>query len=148
MTDRWLETGDLAMICEDGAVRILGRNDDRITLSTGYKVDPLQIELLLKKDSRIQQVCLVGENRPYAIGIVSIDPSINMLEATEMQLDWQQMLIEASIHSSVVPKHWIVTSEQWSANSGFLNHKGAVCRKRVQAHYSELIDQKYSSFSS
>ncbi|MCO8122973.1 acyl--CoA ligase [Stieleria sp. TO1_6] len=45
----WLDTGDLVRICDDsGQLQILGRSDDRLVLSNGYKVDPMCIEKRLQ----------------------------------------------------------------------------------------------------
>ncbi|WP_197355299.1 AMP-binding protein [Aureliella helgolandensis] len=61
--DGWLVTGDLAEIDSDGYVRIVGRVSNQIVLTTGYKVNPEELEQKLLHDERLEQVLIVGEGR-------------------------------------------------------------------------------------
>jgi long-chain acyl-CoA synthetase len=45
----WLATGDIAEQLSNGHYRIIGRIDDQIALSNGYKCNPTEIEAIIRK---------------------------------------------------------------------------------------------------
>ena len=49
--DAWFATGDIATVDVNDRYRIVGRVDDRITLRSGYKVDPNELEQLILRES-------------------------------------------------------------------------------------------------
>ncbi len=55
----WLYSGDLGRLDEDGYLFLAGRAKDMI-ISGGENIYPLEIERLLKEDSRIRDVAIVG----------------------------------------------------------------------------------------
>lgn len=61
--DRWLRTGDLAKITEDGYFYIMGRTKDIIKYK-GYKVMPKEVEDRLEKHPAIVSAAVVGIEDP------------------------------------------------------------------------------------
>ena len=72
----WLETGDIAEIDEAGHLRITGRINEAIVLSTGQKLPPAEIERLLAEDDAVAQVCLVGDGLPWPVALVVPEPDV------------------------------------------------------------------------
>jgi long-chain acyl-CoA synthetase len=56
---RWLLTGDIARIDEDGYVTIVDRKKDMIIVS-GFNVYPTEVEDILYRHPKIMKVCVVG----------------------------------------------------------------------------------------
>ncbi|MEM6471279.1 MAG: class I adenylate-forming enzyme family protein [Planctomycetota bacterium] len=57
--DGWLDTGDLVRLCEQSnQLEIVGRNDDRLTLSNGHTIDPAAIESRIRQVPGIQDAVL------------------------------------------------------------------------------------------
>jgi fatty-acyl-CoA synthase len=52
-------TGDLAMVEEDGYVRIVGRRKEMI-IRGGYNVYPREVEDVLRAHPGVEEVCVVG----------------------------------------------------------------------------------------
>lgn len=69
----WLHTGDIAQIDEEGYLRIVGRKDNLISLSTGKNVVPQPVENALVTSRFIQQAVLVGNNHPYVSALIVPD---------------------------------------------------------------------------
>ncbi len=70
LKDGWLCTGDLAVINEDGLLKILGRNDDMI-IKSGMNIYPQEIESAVKADPRVREVCVCGkEDKKLGMQIV------------------------------------------------------------------------------
>jgi long-chain acyl-CoA synthetase len=74
LDDGWLATGDLGMVDADGFVRITGRKKDLIITSNGKNVSPSNIEELLRETRWISQAVVFGDNRPYLVALLTLDP--------------------------------------------------------------------------
>lgn len=61
--DGWLHTGDIANIDKDGHIHITGRIKNMIVLSGGKKVFPEEVEAVLEKSDKFQEVCVFGASR-------------------------------------------------------------------------------------
>jgi len=157
IVDGWLDTGDLAEYVpsedetESASIRILGRADDTIVLSTGYKIFPLAIEQLLRSQAWVSECMIVGHDRPYSI--LLLKPNVDkLLVATKerlesMLLDWLPSILK-SYPSYAIPKAVLVCQEYWTPQSGLTNFKGGLRRKKIEAFYSTAIDQKYQESKS
>ncbi|MGB7202631.1 MAG: AMP-binding protein [Pyrinomonadaceae bacterium] len=60
LQDRWLKTGDLGRIDDDGNLFIVGRSKDVIIDSNGKNIYPDEIEELYGKSSAIKELSVVG----------------------------------------------------------------------------------------
>jgi long-subunit acyl-CoA synthetase (AMP-forming) len=75
--DGWLHTGDVGELDEDGYLRIVDRKKELIINSAGKNMSPANIEAKIKAASPlIGQVCAVGDNRPYNVALIVLDPDV------------------------------------------------------------------------
>jgi long-chain acyl-CoA synthetase len=150
IVDGWLKTGDLAEYrlhesnCSgqsSGSIRILGRADDTLVLSNGNKVQPAPIEQLLHSQPWIDRCMLVGTNRPYTVLLLKdqID-GLDQEGALGRIADLFQHLPKAWI-----PKKILTIQEEWNAENGLTNFKGALKRAKIEEFYREAIDRIYLS---
>ena len=72
-TEGWFRTGDIGVI-EDGFLRITGRKKDIIITSSGKNVTPSNIETALKESRWIAEAVVFGDNRPYLVALITLDP--------------------------------------------------------------------------
>ena len=56
---RWLRTGDIATIGDDGYVRIVDRSKDMIAVS-GFKVFPSQVEAVMVEHPAVKEALVIG----------------------------------------------------------------------------------------
>jgi long-chain acyl-CoA synthetase len=70
----WIRTGDLGSVDGDGFVAITGRKKDIIITSSGKNVTPTNIENTLRESRWISQAVVYGDNRPYLVALVTLDP--------------------------------------------------------------------------
>ena len=61
---RWLYTGDLGMIDEDGFVFFKGRAK-RMIIASGYNVYPNQVEAVLEEHPKVEKSCVIGVADKY-----------------------------------------------------------------------------------
>ena len=62
--ERWLRTGDIAVIDPDGYVRIVDRSKDMIAVG-GFKVFPSQVEAVLLQHPAVKEALVIGVADAY-----------------------------------------------------------------------------------
>jgi long-chain acyl-CoA synthetase len=72
--DGWLCSGDLGEIDEEGYVAVTGRKKDLIITSSGKNISPTNLETALRETRWISQAVVYGDNHPYLVALLTIDP--------------------------------------------------------------------------
>ncbi len=83
--EKWLHTGDLGKIDDDGFVFITGRKKDIIITAGGKNLTPANFENAMKQNRWVSQAVMYGDKRPYPVALVTLDPE--ELAALAAQLD-------------------------------------------------------------
>ena len=76
----WLHTGDIGHLDEKGRIKITDRKKDMIVNDKGDNVSPQRIEGMLTLQPEIGQAMVVGDQRPYLVGLIVPD--------AEWALEW------------------------------------------------------------
>src|SRR5271165_604158 len=84
--DGWFRTGDVGSI-EDGFLTITGRKKEIIITSSGKNVAPANIETALKESRWISQAIVYGDNRPYLVALITLDPEEAPALAAQLGID-------------------------------------------------------------
>ncbi|MFL5872191.1 MAG: AMP-dependent synthetase/ligase [Solirubrobacterales bacterium] len=86
--DGWLHTGDVGEFDEDGYLRIVDRKKELIINSAGKNMSPANIEARIKAAGPlIGQVCAIGDDRPYNVALVVLDPDFAPVFAQQHGLE-------------------------------------------------------------
>ncbi|MBV9291603.1 MAG: long-chain fatty acid--CoA ligase, partial [Frankiales bacterium] len=72
--DGWLHTGDIGEFDEDGYLKIVDRKKELIITAGGKNVSPANIEAALKTIPLVGQAMAIGDNRPYLVALLTLDP--------------------------------------------------------------------------
>ncbi len=80
LQDGWLHTGDVGHIDERGRIVITDRKKDMIVNDKGDNVSPQKVEGMLTLQPEIAQAMVIGDKRPYLVGLVVPD--------AEWALEW------------------------------------------------------------
>lgn len=131
--DGWIDTGDIVEVDPaDGQYRILGRADDRITLSNGRKLYPLPIEQRVLLMPQIRHAILVAADRHTELWIdVQGRDGLVASEAAEILRRLHD------IPSWQLPRQVFVMPQSLAEMPGMLTAKGTPVRSRV----IEMIQQ-------
>jgi long-subunit acyl-CoA synthetase (AMP-forming) len=103
-TEGWLHTGDIGTLDEDGYLRIVDRKKELIINSAGKNMSPANIEQHLKAASPlIGQAIAIGDNRPYNVALIVLDPDASVVFASRHGL--RDAAPEAMAREPLVRKH-------------------------------------------
>ena len=80
LQDGWLHTGDIGHLDAKGRIKITDRKKDMIVNDKGDNVAPQKIEGMLTLQAEIAQAMVVGDRRPYIVGLIVPD--------AEWALEW------------------------------------------------------------
>jgi long-chain acyl-CoA synthetase len=71
--DRWLLTGDIGEIDEDGYLKIVDRKKELIINAAGKNMSPANIESKLKLIPLVDQAVAIGDSRKYIAALLTLD---------------------------------------------------------------------------
>ncbi|HYE29745.1 MAG TPA: long-chain fatty acid--CoA ligase [Allosphingosinicella sp.] len=74
LQDGWLHTGDVGHVDDKGRIVITDRKKDLIVNDKGDNVSPQKVEGMLTLQPEISQAMVVGDRRPYLVGVLVPDP--------------------------------------------------------------------------
>ena len=157
--DGWLHTGDQAELVQ-GRIRLLGRIKEIIVTSTGEKNAPADVEGALLADPLVEQVMLLGEQRPYVAALVVLntetwahwaaeqgwdaeDPATLQRPAVVQAVLQRLQPLAAEFPSYAQPRAVLLMREPWTVENALLTPTLKVKRRELLARFAEPIDSLY-----
>jgi long-chain acyl-CoA synthetase len=103
IVDGWLHTGDLGEVDEDGFLKITGRKKDIIITAGGKNITPANLEAEIKQHPLVSQCVVVGDRRPYLVGLVTLDPEEAAKYAEEHDLppDPEKLAVNPQVREQI-----------------------------------------------
>jgi long-chain acyl-CoA synthetase len=161
LVDGWLRTGDLGCVDDDGFVHITGRKKDIIITSSGKNITPSNIENALKENRWISEAVVYGDNRPYLVALIALDPeeAPKLAEKLGVDPDPVAMAGDAAVHAEIQSvieevnqhfarieqiKRFAILDRELTQADGELTPTLKVKRSIVYSRYAGLIDSIYS----
>lgn len=156
----WLHTGDVVEM-QDGALYIRGRLKEIIVTSTGEKVAPADLEMVLTADPLVDHALVVGEGRPCLAALLVLQPAAWEKLAQSCGLDPRspESLAADSARAAVLhtleallrafPAHAQIRSvglllDEWSIANGMLTPTLKLKRTVIEARYRAVIEALYT----
>ncbi len=159
--DGWFRTGDIGHIDASGRIHITDRKKDLIKTAGGKFVPPQKLEGLFCSDSRISQVFVYGDRKPFCVALVV--PNRQAAEAFAAQqglsgLPYAQMLAHPKVHAyfwSIVEakqrdlasfeqvKKIALLDQEFSLASGELTPTLKAKRQAIASKYDALLQSLY-----
>lgn len=143
----WLETGDVVQMTPHGFI-LTGCKKHLIITTGGVVVSPPRIEKMLKECDEIQDVCLLGDRKPYLTAFVVLKE--------EMYLKYQENKEEVrnkiqnfvSQMNEVLPrnatlKKFVILEQPFLDNCGEFLANGDLNRKKIIENRAEQVHELY-----
>jgi long-chain acyl-CoA synthetase len=155
--DGWLHTGDIGEFDEDGYLRIVDRKKELIITAGGKNVSPANIEAALKTIPLVGQAMAVGDNKPYLVALLTLDPDAaavrfpgrpltDVADDPEVREEVARGVAEVNERFSRVEhvRRFVLLGEEWLPDSEVLTPTMKLKRRGVLALYAGLVDEMYS----
>ncbi|MGD8910325.1 MAG: AMP-dependent synthetase/ligase [Chromatiales bacterium] len=156
----WLHSGDKARFSESGHLYITGRIKEIIVLSNGEKVSPSDMEMAITLDPLIEQVMVVGEQKPYLSAICILDPEYWQEFASSIGVDADQprVLERPEVENAVLERiaeqvkmfpgyarilRIHLSFEPWSVENGLMTPTMKLKRAKVIEKLAEPVAKLY-----
>jgi long-chain acyl-CoA synthetase len=152
--DGWLHTGDLATIDEAGYVSIIDRKKEILISAGGKNMSPARIESkLIQAHPLVGSACVVGNDRPYNVAILALDPDV--LAALEGETGAQpeitdllsRAVAQANTELSRVEqiKRFLVAPSPWLPGTDEVTPTLKLRRRVIESKYATDIELLYAS---
>lgn len=158
----WLHTGDIGTIDSDGYLTITDRKKDLLIPSSGENVAPQPIEGQLKQDPLIEEVCLIGDKRPYVTALIVPNRALletlaqkhaishtwpDLLQQKEFRTLFRRRIDEINRALPLYARihHFTLLAEPFSQDRGELTPTLKVKRREVLRTRSADIEAMYPS---
>ena len=157
-------TGDLVQI-DDGALRIVGRSREIIKTSNGVRISPVEVENAYRAIPFLEHVVAIGDNRPYLVGLVTIDEQAFRTYVEDKGIDVSNTEPQGSSPRvrDILLREWervgqplapnkrlrrvIALAERFSVESGELTPTLKLRRGVISKKYGDQIERIYGESS-
>ena len=138
-SEDWLLSGDYGYLTDDGSLVISGRKKEVIINSYGKTISPLKMEVLLKSIPGISEAMVVGEQKPYCVGLIWVDKT----PASLQKFDESLRNINSSLSHPEQIKRWAILKNDLSIAKGDLTANLKLKRKFIIERHDEIINCLY-----
>ena len=159
--DGWLHTGDVGKFVNKRFLQITDRKKDIFKTSSGKYVSPLVLENHFKQSPFIEQIMVIGFQKPYVTALIY--PNFELLEhwSKENKVHWtspqymainikvrQRIREELDAYNQELPNYQTIRAfhlfhEEWTMESGLLTYTMKLMRPKINAAYQKEIAQLY-----
>ncbi|MCB9780591.1 MAG: long-chain fatty acid--CoA ligase [Alphaproteobacteria bacterium] len=156
----WFRTGDLGRIDGDGYLFITGRKKAIIVTAGGKNIAPAPLEKALE-GGIVGQACVVGDERPYLVALLALDPEALAARATAAgwpggPQEWRdrpevQAAVQAQVDRANAPlppfstiKRWALLPGELTVEAGELTPTLKLKRRVVQERHAGLVAGLYT----
>ena len=152
--------GDLGYISNDGCLYFEGREKNIIVLNNGEKINPVKIEDICKESLFIDQIIVVGQEKPYLTALVVLNKEyvdkwikkqkVNIYNdyidslKKEILIEINNLIGENKFFKWIEQvKNISFIEEPFTVENGMLTKKYTMARNKIYAHYKEIIENMY-----
>jgi long-subunit acyl-CoA synthetase (AMP-forming) len=161
--DRWLHTGDIAEIDDDGFVKIVDRKKELIINAAGKNMSPANIESTIKGASLlVGQTCVIGDARRYNTALIVLDADYAPAWAAQRGIEPADLgalsrdervrvAVQADIDAANDKlarveqiKKFTILPGDWAPGGEELTPTMKLKRKPISAKYADAIEAMYA----
>ena len=151
-------SGDVGEIDVDGYLRIVDRKKELIITSGGKNISPSNLESEIRGIPLVGQAAVIGDNRPYCVCLVSLDPEYLEAWSHRHNLSVSEALESAELHAEISRgvdsvnerfsrveqiKKFVIVREFWTPGDDILTPTSKIKRRGVLSRYRDEIEEMY-----
>ena len=146
----YLKTGDIGEFDHDGFLTITGRVKDQFKTDKGKYISPSHIELMMSKNTNIEQICIVGTGIPQPIALITLSVSGTAKEKEVLisSLEDSVKLVNGGLEKHEKIEKVIIMKEDWNVANGLTTPTMKVKRTQIEkihkAYYKSWFDMNES----
>jgi long-chain acyl-CoA synthetase len=143
----WLHTGDVGRLDDAGHLTIVDRKKEIIINAAGKNMSPAHIEARVKEaDALIGEVCVIGNDRPYNVGLVVPDPEAAASFDGDLDAAISDAVERANERLARVEqlKRFHIVREAWLPGGDELTPTMKLKRRVIAEKYAEEIEALYA----
>jgi long-chain acyl-CoA synthetase len=158
----WVHTGDIGELDDDGFLRVVDRKKEMIITSAGKNIAPSNIENLLKESPLVGHALAYGDNRPYVVAVLTLDPDVAPAVAGRLGLEYVDLadlarspeilgLVGQAVDGAnerlsrpEQVKRWRLLPVEWTAETAELTPTLKLKRRVVHTNYAQAIEDLYA----
>ncbi len=139
--NKFVKTGDLASIDEEGYATITGRCKDIFKTAKGKYVVPTQIESKFLQSELIENVCVMGTGMDAPYAFVNLSEARNDRAEKDLSDELTKFLssVNSQLESHEKVSKVIISAEIWSIEAGFLTPTLKIKRSELEKFYEPKI---------
>lgn len=160
LIDGWLHTGDIGTLDDDGYLRITDRKRDFIKNSGGDMISPARVESALTFAPEIGQAMVLGDQRPFLVGILVPDQDFAAAFAKEQGMaqdlptlarssEFRQRVgavvnrVNSTLATAERVRHFVIAQEPFSVDNAQLTPTLKIRRHAIREAYRLDIEALY-----
>ena len=162
LKDGWFYTGDIGNLDSDGYLRITDRKKDLIKTAGGKYIAPQKIENLAKSYSLLSQIVIYGDQKPYAVALITLNQEQVIQYAKTNQIlfgEYSELIkkpeilklvqeaigkLNAQLAKYETIKKYHVLPHEFTIEAGELTPSLKVKRKYLTGVYKDVLEGLYS----
>ena len=162
LKDGWLHTGDIGHLDEAGRIVITDRKKDIIVNDKGDNVAPQKVEGMLTLQPEIAQAMIVGDKRPYMVGLIVPDAewAVEFCRSHGCGFDFHKIQnrpefrkvigeavdrVNADLSVTERVRRFIFADEPFSIENEEMTPSMKIRRHKIRERYAERLDALYRS---
>jgi len=149
LADGWLHTGDVGHLDAQNRIVITDRKKDLIVNDKGDNVSPQRVEGMLTLEPEIAQAMVVGDRRPYLVGLVVPDKEweASLPPGTDVGKAMMAAVDRVNAGLSVIEKvrRVLVAEEAFTIENGALTPSLKVRRHVLRERYGQRLHALYGA---
>ena len=136
----WLHTGDIGEF-DNNFLKITDRKKDIIITPGGDNISPVKIENDLIKSNLIEQALVYGDNKPYLVSLIVINP--NHKEIMGVNIEDEIKKINKKLSKIEKIKKYFVIKKQFTIENGMLTPTLKLKRYKIIKKYKNNFENLY-----
>ena len=139
LVDGWLHTGDIGKFV-NGYLKITDRKKDILITPGGDNISPVKVETALTNSSFIDQSLVYGDNKPYLVALLVLNPEINI---NDTNLSDEIEKINKNLSKIEKIKKYFVIKEKFSIENGMMTPTLKLKRYKIINIYKNNFEDLY-----